>query len=94
VGTSNAQLRPRGARGEAEALFYSLIESAKLAGVEPRTYLGESVALPRSSAFAKVFGSGVDQNARDPKAGYRIPALGLVVPLQREQDRLVVGKLR
>ncbi len=30
------------AGGEAEALFYSLIESAKLAAVEPRAYLGEA----------------------------------------------------
>jgi hypothetical protein len=27
------------------ALFYSLIESAKLCGVEPRAYLGEAVRL-------------------------------------------------
>ena len=33
----------RGLRGdEAAALFYSLIESAKLAGVELRAYLGEA----------------------------------------------------
>ncbi len=30
------------AGGEAEALFYSLIESANLAAVEPRAYLGEA----------------------------------------------------
>ncbi len=32
----------RRAGGGAEALFYSLIESAKLCGVEPRAYLREA----------------------------------------------------
>jgi hypothetical protein len=38
----SSRLRPRGDRGGAEALFYSLIESAKLCGVEPRAYLSEA----------------------------------------------------
>ena len=43
---SNGRKNHYGSRSErgtrVAALFYSLIESAKLAGVEPRAYLGEA----------------------------------------------------
>jgi hypothetical protein len=45
------------AGGEAEALFYSLIESAKLAAVEPCAYLGEAtlraIRNPGTVTFAR-----------------------------------------
>ena len=37
-----SRLRPHGAGRDAKALLYSLIESAKLCGVEPRAYLRET----------------------------------------------------
>ncbi len=46
------RLRPRGAGGGAEALLYSLFQSAKLAGVEPRGYLGEACRLAIRSSGA------------------------------------------
>ncbi len=44
-------------RGTRVTLFYSLIESAKLAGVEPRAYLGEAprraIRSPRAVTLAR-----------------------------------------
>jgi hypothetical protein len=39
---STLAVRPTGAGTRVAALFYSLIESAKLAEVEPRPYLGQA----------------------------------------------------
>ena len=53
---STARLRPRGAGGGAEALSYSLIESAKLAEVEPGACMGEAarraIRSPRTVTLA------------------------------------------
>ena len=58
------RLRPnrgRGARGHVAALFYSLIESAKLCGVEPRAYL-------REATLRAVWNPGTVTLARDLKS--------------------------
>ena len=41
-GGASGQQHKRERTGEGAALFYSLIESAKLTGAEPRAYLGEA----------------------------------------------------